>query len=63
LDTFINIADWNFFLKRWWVYWKLWKLQSRHQPAVAGPVIKLMTTQEDEDREKLHKLVEEKEVM
>jgi hypothetical protein len=58
----MNIADWNFFLKKWWVRWQLWRLRSHCQPAVTGPVIEIMSSQDDEHREKLQTLVEEKEV-
>lgn len=58
----VNIADWNFFLKKWWVHWKLRQPQLCHRPTTVGPVVELMATQADEDREKLRTLAKEKEV-
>lgn len=55
---YYSIPGWNFFLKKWWVQWKLRQLQPRRQ----SPVAAFVASQEDEDREKLQTLVKEEEV-
>jgi hypothetical protein len=55
----INVTDWNFFLKKWWVRWQLWRLRLYQQPAEADPITAYMANQEDEEREMLRTLVKE----
>jgi hypothetical protein len=61
--TSIIITGWNFFLKKWWVRWKLWQLQQRNLSTVAESVSALRASQQDEDRELLRTLVKEKDVL
>jgi hypothetical protein len=58
LSNLVIITGWNFFLKKWWVQWKLRQLQPQPQCADSAFVV----SQEDEDREKLRTLVKEEEV-
>lgn len=63
IHYYIFIAGWNFFLKKWWVRWKLWQLQQHDLLTVAESVSALLPSQQDEDREMLRTLVKEKEVL
>jgi hypothetical protein len=56
----ITITGWNFFLKKWWVQWKLRQLQPQWQ--LQSSVATFVVSQEDEDREKLQTLVKDEEV-
>ncbi|PSN52101.1 hypothetical protein C0J52_04338, partial [Blattella germanica] len=57
-----RLLDWNFFLKRWWVRWRLWRLQYPYQVRKESPETAFMPSQEDADLEAQRMLIEDKEV-
>lgn len=61
-EGYYSTPGWNFFLKKWWVRWKLWQLQQHDLLTVAESVSALLPSQQDEDRELLRTLMKEKEV-
>ena len=59
---FVFNADWNFFLKKWWVRWTLWKLHPYTQRVAVTSVTAFMATQQDEVIETPRMLIGENEV-
>ncbi|KAJ9578151.1 hypothetical protein L9F63_024988, partial [Diploptera punctata] len=57
-----SIPYWNFFLKKWWVRWSLWRLYPYVRQRVPSSDRTFMATQQDEVIETPRMLIAEKEV-